>query len=144
MYTPYKNPRCWGIFIEIESSLLFEFIKYYWEKCKWFFNICWRFNCLIKISRSIGVFYSVCISSPLIKGWSKTLIFKLRSSLIVIEFPLKLEKNVVAFYFKVGTLNLCCCHSYYVKSLKLFICILSPRSFINTSRTLLHGAFNRF
>ena len=63
---------------------------------------------------------------------------------MLIEFPLKFEKNSSDFYFKVGTLCLCCSHSYSVKSLKTLISMLSPRSFIRTSNTRLQGMFSRF
>ena len=112
LYTPSRNPLCWGIFTEIASSRLFEFSKYYCEKCKWFLSICWRFNCFTKINSNKGVVYYGCISSPLIKGWSKILVFRARSSWILIAFPLKLEKNCTDFYFNVGILCLCSCQSY--------------------------------
>jgi hypothetical protein len=54
-----------------------------------------------------------------------------------------LEKNYNAFYFKFGTLYLCTSHNYSVKSLKALISMLSPSSFIKTSKTRLQGMFNR-
>jgi hypothetical protein len=58
---------------------------------------------------------------------------------MLIELPVKLEKNYTAFYFNVFTLCLCCCQSYSVRSLNVFIVIFYPSNLINTNITLLQG-----
>jgi len=123
------------------SNLLLEFSKYSCEKWRWFLSICWRFNCFPKINKSSDVLSYVCISSDLMNGWSKMLIFSDRSYVIVIEFPLKLEKKWRTFYFRFTILYLCCCHNYSVKSLKLFIVMFSPKSFKKTINKRLQGIF---
>lgn len=57
---------------------------------------------------------------------------------------MKLEKNWVTFYLRVGILCLCCCHSSSVRSLKVLNATSSPSSFSRTNSTLLKGALILF
>ncbi len=117
------------------SSRRLVFIKYYCEKNMWFFKICWRVNCFMKITRSKGVLSSEFNSSTLMNGSSSNWSFILSNSMMLSPDDSMLFKNWLILCFNVSVFYLCCCQTYSVIELRFGVTIFYPRSFskiINT------------
>lgn len=101
----------------------------------WFFNICCKVSCLIKMTKRSGVLSSEFNSSTRMNGSSS------KCSLIFISYKMLKPDDSILFKnwpircFKAKVFYLCCNQTYSVIELRFGVTISSPSSFNNIIST---------